>query len=151
MRKILWVLCVFFLMTACAKERPVESEALLPEAPEEVEEEKVPTEESDKEKVLSQVREEVRVFDVVEHHDALNAGIREAMKNSDASELDEIATAVVTVHMDAHWRERVKDLLSEVNPNYETEDVDWVLDRISTSDLYELMVLYEVAFYKKQP
>lgn len=115
----------------------------------EVKEKRIPTEDEVKEDVLKQLKDEVRIYDVVAYQDIFQEKIATEMKEKKINELESVVEWIVKEYLDAHWEERVRELLSLSNDLYEEEDVQWVLERLSTKDLYRLIVLYESAFYKQ--
>lgn len=116
--------------------------------PEEKAHERIFTEEDVKERLLRQLSDEVRIYDVVEHQEAFRTSIDTQMAGKPMDQLESVVKDIVIEHMDAYWEERVRELLAEENEWYEESDVTWILDRISTEDLYDLIVLYEATYYK---
>lgn len=115
---------------------------------EEALEEKVFTDEDTLSTLVLQLQEEMRVFDVVEHHDALLLAIEERMTGTDEDVLKKIATEVVVEYMNGQLEARIIELLSELNEMHSIDERDWVFHQISTQSLYRFIILYEVAYYK---
>lgn len=134
-------------LTACTGYSK-KSERKVVEVPEKVEHERVVTEEEVKEKLLKQLSDEVRIYDVVEHQAVFREAIEAQMVGKNMDQLESTVQSIVVEHMDAYWDQRVRELLSQENEWYDESDVEWLLDRISTEDLYELIVLYEATYYK---
>ena len=143
-----WSFILFFmslLLTGCAA--VVESADEVPEVLEVIEE---PTEETSLERILKTLKAEVRVFDVVEHHDAIQELLELKMDGKAKEELEEIVAGTVQSHMDAFLKKRIETFLAHENPLYAKSDVLWVFDRLSTKELYRFMTLYEKAFYEQK-
>lgn len=134
-------------LTACTGYSK-KSERKVVEVPEKVEHERVVTEEEVKEKLLKQLSDEVRIYDVVEHQAVFREAIEAQMVGKNMDQLESTVQSIVVEHMDAYWDQRVRELLSQENEWYDESDVEWLLERISTEDLYELIVLYEATYYK---
>lgn len=151
LRGLGFLLLMGLLMMGCSLRDLESSPQVLDEAvlEEEIEIEEVATPEESKARILKIIREEMRIFDVVAHHDALQEAITQQMLNQDRNKLEAIASEVVKAHMDAHLRNRIEILLEMENEYYSINDVEWIFNRVSTRDLYALMTLYEKSFYEK--
>lgn len=146
---LLFLSCL--LMVGCSPRHSESTPQVLEEdlVEEEIEVMEVDTAEEVKERLLVIIREEMRIFDVVAHHDALHEAITHQMVGQNRNALEAIASEVVQKHMDAHLRNRIEILLEMENEYYVASDVEWIFNRVSTRDLYTLMTLYEKTFYEK--
>ena len=143
---VLSVLLGVFIFNGCSTDESVSVKK--DEVVEESVEKTVTTDDDALEDLVIKIQEEMRIFDVVEHHDALLSGIESEMTGSDEARLKEITQRVVKTYMDEHLKKRITELLTEVNPQHKIEERDWVFHQVSTQSLYRFITLYEVAFYK---
>lgn len=144
---IFFVFCL--LLFGCS----VESEApplLVSEVKEVEEKEKRFIDPKVLDQIVARIQEEMQVFDVVEHHDTLYAAIVEEMKEQELDNLNAVVEEIVKKHMDHFLRERIDDmiLLYDISPSL--SEREWIFQHIKTGDLYRLMTLYEVAFFKRE-
>lgn len=109
----------------------------------------VPTPDDQMELAKIKVEEEMRIFDVNEHHDSLYAEI--SLIDSELSELaiKDAISEIVKVYMDAYFQEKTREILSEFNENYTMSDVETLFESTSRTSLYKLIELYELSFYNK--
>lgn len=98
--------------------------------------------------VRETLQEEIRIFDVKDHHAALAAEIKTRTEGlTDASAIKAQIQDVVKTHMDEHFKARIGTLLSEKNPHYGQEEADALFNALDPSALYELIALYEWTDY----
>lgn len=142
---ILLCVCLFSGCSAIQKDAKVKP----PVAEEEVKEERVPTEEDALDRVLKLMKEEVRIYDVLEHQEVFQAKISEAMVGKSLGGLDAVVADIVKKEMDLYMEKRAKVLLEEENPLYTEDDIKWILERVSTEELYRFIILYETAYFKQ--
>lgn len=112
-------------------------------------EERIPTEEDALDRVLKRMKEEVRIYDVLEHQEVFQMKISEAMAGKSLDTLEAVVEGIVNNEMDLYMEKRAKELLEEENPLYTDEEVKWILERVSTEELYRFIVLYETAYFKQ--
>ena len=95
------------------------------------------------------VEEEMRIFDVGAHHDALYSEISTINKELSEVEIKKAIAETVMSYMDAYFLEKTREILSEYNENYTESDVDALFNTTSRKSLYALIELYEWSFYEK--
>lgn len=100
--------------------------------------------------VIKQIDDEMRVFDVGDHHEALIGIIREKVDSLDEEEVRPIIKETVEIYMDAYFISRIKDVLRSYNEGFTDSDVEMVFNSTSRTALYELIELYEWTFYKNK-
>ncbi len=99
--------------------------------------------------VKSQLIEEMRIFDVGAHHDALYSQIKNIEKDLTEDEVKEAISEIVKTYMDSYFLEKTREILSKYNDNYAISDVETLFESTSRSSLYTLIELYEWSFYNK--
>lgn len=99
--------------------------------------------------VKSRLIEEMRIFDVGAHHDALYNQIKNIEKNLSEGEVKEAISEIVTTYMDGYFLEKTHEILSEYNDSYAISDVETLFESTSRTSLYTLIELYEWSFYNK--
>ena len=109
----------------------------------------VSTPEDQMELAKIKVEEEMRIFDVNEHHDSLYAEISLIDSGLSEFEIKEAISEIVKVYMDAYFHEKTREILSEFNENYTMSDVETLFESTSRASLYKLIELYELSFYNK--
>ena len=142
------ILILVFMVAACRSTEPVQDETELETTQEETLV-RLATEEDTLAALLKNLQAEMRVFDVVEYHDAIYQELENAMKETPDSSLETTAESVVESFIENQLIERIRIELAAENPLYKSEEVDWLYDQIDTNDLIELIVLYEVLYYEK--
>ena len=148
MIKMGWlILFIVFTLTGCSPSNSNEIETTETVVEEETREE-IPTPSEAIDEVFQQYLEEVRVFDVNVHHEPLYLEIKNAVTNEEGDELKALIATKVTEYMDGFFKERIAELLQEHNENYRLSEVEDIFERVSRESLYELIVLYEVEYYK---
>ena len=110
--------------------------------------EEVPTPEDTFDRVKNQYRNEVRVFDVVEHHEPIYSEILQSVSGETEDALKLLIEEKVRVYMDDFFKERIAELLEIENSHYALSEVDEIFESVSRESLYELIVLYEYEYYK---
>lgn len=149
-RGLVWVLLLAICLLSGCSAFQKEAKVKPPVAEEEVEEEeRVPTEEDALDRVLKLMKEEVRIYDVLEHQEVFQAKISEAMAGKSLEGLDAVVGEIVQKEMDLYMEKRAKILLEEENSLYTEDDIKWILERVSTEELYRFIVLYETAYFKQ--
>jgi PBP1b-binding outer membrane lipoprotein LpoB len=144
------LLIVTIVLTGC---KPQASETKKYELEgEEVEVEEVaPIEEDLLAPLVTDIQDEMRVFDVVAHHDTLMARIKDEVSTElDTEEMTVHIRDIVTSYMDKILLDRIEEGLSKIQDPYSEEDVKWVRSQINTDDLYHLITIYEREFYKRE-
>jgi len=144
------LLIVTIVLTGC---KPHASETKKYELEgEEVEVEEVaPIEEDLLAPLVTDIQDEMRVFDVVAHHDTLMARIKDEVSTElDTEEMTVHIRDIVTSYMDKILLDRIEEGLSKIQDPYSEEDVKWVRSQINTDDLYHLITIYEREFYKRE-
>lgn len=97
---------------------------------------------------MGQIADEMRVFDVGDHHDLLFAQIVEQSSGLSEDDTKTVISDVVALYMDAYFKERIGEVLTLYNENYAVSDVETIFSSTSRAALYELIELYEWTFYK---
>jgi len=142
------LLIVAMLLTGCGTQAPTTKKYEL--EVEEVEE-IAPIEENLLVSLITDIQDEMRIFDVVEHHEALIKRIEnEVPADLDSEEMTAQISEIVSSYMDEILRDRIRKGLSNIQDPYSDEDVIWVRSQISTDDLYHLITIYEREFYKRE-
>ncbi|MBS7527185.1 hypothetical protein KHM83_10885 [Fusibacter paucivorans] len=145
------MLLIGALMSAgCSKqETPPSTQEL--EAEEEVEEAvAVPIEEDALTALRDTIQDEMRVFDVVAHHDAIYEQVKaQVTAEMDDAALTEAIQMVVSDYMNEQLKKRIDEGLSAIQEHYTSDDAAWVQDTVRTADLYELITVYEREYYKR--
>jgi uncharacterized lipoprotein NlpE involved in copper resistance len=95
------------------------------------------------------VEEEMRIFDVNAHHDALYAEIVSLDKALSETELKAAISQIVKDYMDAYFLEKTRKILSEYNEYYTDSEVESLFEGTSRASLYKLIELYELSFHNK--
>ncbi|HAS73210.1 MAG TPA: hypothetical protein DCS67_03605 [Clostridiales bacterium UBA8960] len=98
--------------------------------------------------VTAKVKEEMRVFDVNDHHAILFEQILEKARTLEEDQIRPMIKETVESVMDAYFRSRIGDLLLNYNEYYTASDVETVFNNTSRTALYQLIELYEWTFYK---
>ena len=143
------ILLILFTVTGCNRSDTVVSKTLSTEETSETQfYEETPSEEMAI--VLELIKDEMRVFDVAEHHDALMEEIQKLDKGLSEEDLKIAIENIVKTRMDSYFYTRIETILSEYNPNYGPNDVETLFNNTSRTALYDLIVLYEVTFLKNQ-
>ena len=143
------LLLILFTVTACSRSEIVVSKTLNTEETSETQYyEETPSEEMAI--VLELVKDEMRVFDVAEHHEALMKEISKLDKGLSGDEFKIAVENIVKTRMDSYFYTRIETILSDYNPNYGPNDVETLFNNTSRTALYDLIVLYEVTFLKNQ-
>ncbi len=96
------------------------------------------------------VKDEMRVFDVEEHHEVLLAEIQKLDRGLSEADLKLAVEDIVKARMDSYFYTRIESILSKYNPYYGPNDVETLFNNTSRTALYDLIVLYEVTFLKNQ-
>ena len=142
------LLIVAMLLTGCGTQASTTKKYEL--EVEEVEE-IAPIEENLLASLIRDIQDEMRIFDVVEHHEALIKRIEnEVPADLDSEEMTAQISEIVSSYMDEILRDRIREGLSNIQDPYSDEDVIWVRSQISTDDLYHLITIYEREFYKRE-
>lgn len=141
------ILFIVFTLTGCSPSNNEELETTEVVVEDETREE-IPTPSEAIDQVLQQYLEEVRVFDVNVHHDPIYSEIEKSVTNEEGDELKALIATKVAEYMDGFFKERIAELLQEHNEQYCLSEVDDLFERVSRESLYELIVLYEVEYYK---
>lgn len=143
------LLLILFTVTGCNRSEIVVSKTLNTEETSETQYyEETPSEEMAI--VLDLVKDEMRVFDVAEHHEALVDEIQKLDKGLSDDDLRIAIENIVKMRMDSYFYTRIETILGDFNPNYGPDDVETLFNNTSRTALYELIVLYEVTFLKNQ-
>lgn len=100
--------------------------------------------------IIKQIDDEMRVFDVGDHHEALIGIIMEKAVTLEAEEIRPMIKETVEIYMDAYFMSRIKEVLRSYNERFTDSDVDMVFKSTSRTALYELIELYEWTFYKNK-
>jgi len=108
----------------------------------------VPTPEDQMAIAKNQIADEMRVFDVGEHHETLYAMILESSKGLTEEEARASVTNIVSEYMDDYFLDRIGEVLSMYNEDYAYSDVETIFNSTSRASLYELIELYEWTFYQ---
>ncbi|MDK2866266.1 MAG: hypothetical protein PWP51_892 [Clostridiales bacterium] len=146
---ILMVMIGTLMLAGCAKEEAAVSTHVL-ETEETQEEAAVPIEEDALTAFRDTIQEEMRVFDVVAHHDAIYAQVKAYVSaDMDDAALTEAIQTVVSDYMDEQLKIRIDEGLSAIQAHYTSEDAEWVQSTVRTADLYELITVYEREYYKR--
>lgn len=140
-------LIVAMVLTGCGGKSRVISETLEPLS-EETTRYEVPTPPDEMDRVLAQVREEMRVFDVNLHHETIYAAFVDQISGLEEAAAKTVIFDTVATQMDAYFYERIRELLSGVNPDYAYEDVETLFNSTTRTSLYELITLYEWTYYQ---
>jgi len=140
-------LIVAMVLTGCGGKSRVISETLEPLS-EETTHYEVLTPPDEMDRVLALVREEMRVFDVNLHHEAIYAAFSEQISGLDETSAKRVIYDTVVTQMDAYFYERISALLASVNADYAYEDVETLFNSTSRTSLYELITLYEWTYYQ---
>ena len=135
------------VLTGCGGKSRVISETLEPLSVETTRYE-VPTPPDEMDRVLALVREEMRVFDVNLHHEMIYAAFSEQISGLEEEAAKSVIFDTVATQMDAYFYERIREMLSGVNPDYAYEDVETLFNSTSRTSLYELITLYEWTYYQ---
>ena len=146
----LWVSLVIVLVIGCAKENPSATTYVL-----ETKEPEIvvaqPIEEDLLTKLRDEIQEEMFVFDVVEHHEAIYELVKGRVdKSMDDQALTAEITKVIQAYMDEQLDTRIDSGLREIQSDYNEDDANWVRETISTRALYNLITIYEREYYKSQ-
>ena len=146
-RAFLLSLISAMILTGCGGKSRVISETLEP-LTEETTRYEVLTPPDDMDRVLAQVREEMRVFDVNLHHETIYEAFVDQIGGLDETAAKAVIYDTVATQMDAYFNERIHALLASVNTDYASEDVETLFNSTSRASLYELITLYEWTFYQ---
>jgi PBP1b-binding outer membrane lipoprotein LpoB len=137
-----------WLFAGCAQNTAETSTYVL--EPEEEQVETVPIEEDALTALRDTIQEEMRVFDVVAHHDAIYALVVNAVSvDMDDAAMTEAIRVVVSDYMNEQLNRRIDGGLSAIEQNYTAEDAEWIRETIRTADLYDLITVYEREYYKR--
>lgn len=112
--------------------------------------EKVDTPEDTLKKIIRQINDEMRVFDVNEHHESLSDIISEKAEGLEGDQVRQLIKETVQSYMDAYFTKRIEDVLVVYNEGYTPSDVETVFKSTSRTALYELIELYEWTFFKNR-
>lgn len=112
--------------------------------------EKVDTPEDTLKKIIRQINDEMRVFDVNEHHESLSDIISEKAEGLEEDQVRQLIKETVQSYMDAYFTKRIEDVLVVYNEGYTPSDVETVFKSTSRTALYELIELYEWTFFKNR-
>jgi len=145
---ILAILFILLTVMGCSASKTKIKETLEPktEATTSIE---VPTPENQMTMARRKVEEEMRIFDVGAHHDALYSEISAINKDLSEVEIKKAISEIVMIYMDAYFLEKTREILSEYNEKYTVSDVDTLFNSTSRKSLYALIELYEWSFYEK--
>ena len=144
---MLFILCIVLTLSACgASDSKVNPKVEI--SSEETLELEVPTPTEEMDLVRARVMEEMRVFDVNVHHEAIYSEIENLPESLDSEELKSKINEAVSSYMDEYFKEVIGNILLEYNDKYMAEDVETIFETTSRSALYELIVLYEHTFYE---
>lgn len=112
--------------------------------------EKVDTPEDTLKKIIRQINDEMRVFDVNEHHESLSDIISEKAEGLEEDQVRQLIKETVQSYMDAYFTKRIEEVLVVYNEGYTPSDVETVFKSTSRTALYELIELYEWTFFKNR-
>ena len=110
----------------------------------------IPTPDDQMALVKRRLNEEMRIFDVGAHHDALYAEISILDKGLTDLEIKAALSKIVKDYMDTYFLDKTGEILSEYNENYTLSDVNTLFESTSRKSLYTLIELYEWSFYTKK-
>lgn len=140
---------MFVLITGCGAAEVSQSVKLEPTETETIRVEE-PTPEDVLLKVLSRLKDEVRIFDVQAHHESLYDLILSLEKDSGKTIQKSDIYDIVETYMDDYFWHLTQKVLSEYNENYALEDAQIIFEQTSRTGLYDLITLYEWTFYNKK-
>ena len=146
--RIITILFIVLTLMGCSASKTVIKETLETES-EATSVMEVSTPEDQMELAKIKVEEEMRIFDVNEHHDSLYAEISLIDSELSESAIKEAISEIVKDYMDAYFHEKTREILSEFNENYTMSDVETLFESTSRTSLYKLIELYELSFYNK--
>lgn len=141
------ILCIVLTLSACDAST-VKNNQKLTVSSEETLELEVPTPPEQLELVKAKIEDEMRVFDVVAHHEALYQEIGDIPESLASEQIKSEISDIVNQYMDAYFRQIIGDILLEYNDKYMASEVETIFDSTSRTALYELITLYEYTFYE---
>ena len=141
------ILCIVLTVSACDASA-VKNNQKLTTSPDETLELEVPTPSEQIDLVKARVEDEMRIFDVVAHHEALYQEIKNIPKTLDSEQIKLEISDVVKQYMDEYFHRMIGDILLEYNDKYMALEVETIFDSTSRTALYELITLYEYTFYE---
>lgn len=150
MKRIIWVILGLILsvsLIGCKSLKNNDSEPTVTTESEE-NEKVVETPDDVMALIINQIKEEMRVFDVGDHHAILYDMISEKSVGLDDDQIRLMIKETVQTYMDAYFRAEIIELLMSHNAHYSESDVETVFNNTSRTALYELIELYEWTFYK---
>ncbi len=139
---------LLFILCGCSKTIEVKEEQVVAEA-DVIEEETYPVGEDILDSIREKLQEEMRIFDVVAHHEEIYDLVSAEISSDDTDEeMNEKIGSIVKNYMDAYLDGRIREELTLVESQYDPNDVQWLRDHVKTSDLYQLITVYEREYYK---
>lgn len=137
-----------FALTACSDESKLKKVAQEPST-EVVTEVYVPTPQEALDRVSLLITDEMRVFDVNEHHDQLYEIIKKESIGLEEEEIKPLISSVINNYMDDYFKNLIREQLSEYNEQFSSDEVETIFNNTSRTALYELIALYEWTYYQK--
>ncbi|WP_459843860.1 hypothetical protein [Fusibacter bizertensis] len=141
------ILCIVLTLSACDASTVKNNQKLTMSSDETLELE-VPTPPEQIDLVKAKVEEEMRVFDVVAHHEALYREIKNIPESVDSEQIKLEISDIVNQYMDEYFHQIIGNILLEYNDKYMASEVETIFDSTSRAALYELITLYEYTFYE---
>lgn len=144
---VMILFCIVLTLSACDAST-AQNNKKIELSSEETLELEVPTPSEQIELVKAKVVDEMRVFDVNAHHDALYAEISKLPEGLEPEQLKSEISDIVNQYMDVYFHEVISAILMEYNDKYMASEVETIFDNTSRTALYQLIVLYEYTFYE---